>query len=233
MKTLTDVLESSMTSLYESIFDTFDDEGNVTTDSSELIKQEIIDWINENCRDCKIIFDDKKTEDGKYIVNCDNVYIFNKNITSLTNGQFIWGNITGTFSCFGCKQLKSLKGAPKYVGEWFDCHECDNLISLEGAPERVGDWFDCNSCKQLKSLKGAPKRVEGIFDCSWCISLKSLKGAPEIVKSTFDCGDCEKLTSLKGAPKRVEGNFFCTNCGDNFSKEYVKKVSDVKGEIIC
>ena len=66
-----------MKTLYESIFDTFDDEGNVTTDSSELIKQEIINWIKENYRDCKITFDKKQTRDGKYIVNISNVKIKN------------------------------------------------------------------------------------------------------------------------------------------------------------
>ena len=144
MKTLTDVLESSMTSLYESIFDTFDDEGNVTTDSSEFIKQGIIDWIKENYHDCKITFDKKQTRDGKYIVNSiSNVIIKNDDLEHLTNGQFVWGIVKGLFDCSESK-IQSLEGAPVKVGQSFDCSDCKSLKSLKGVPKEVGWGYYCS-----------------------------------------------------------------------------------------
>ena len=95
----------------------------------------------------------------------------------------------------------------------------------------IKDYFYCTNCNSLKSLEGAPKEVGGDFICFNCKSLTSLEGAPKEVGGNFDCGYCDSLTSLEGAPKEVRGDFYCYHCKGEFTKEDVKKVSNVKGTI--
>ena len=76
---------------------------------------------------------------------------------------------------------------------------------------KVGGMFDCYACKNLKSLEGAPKEVDGDFNCSYCDSLKS----------------------LDGAPKEIGGTFYCFNCAGQFTEDDVKKISNIKNNIIC
>ena len=73
--------------------------------------------------------------------------------------------------------------------------------------------------------------VDGDFDCSDCKSLKSLEGAPKEVEN-FSCTNCTSLKSLEGASKEVYGDFLCSYCGIKFTTDDVKKVSNVKGNII-
>ena len=51
------------------------------------------------------------------------------------------------------------------------------------------------------------------------------------VKGNFNYSYCPSLTSLEGAPKNVGKNFYCHDCAEKFTKEYVKRISNVKGEI--
>ena len=130
-------------------------------------KKIIENWIESN-----YVFRGKLSISDDFVVDCDRYdYVKNKSITSLTNGLFRWGKVSGNF----------------------DCSECDNLTSLEGAPEKVGESFDCSDCESLKSLKGAPKEVGRMFDCSNCENLKSLKGAPKKVGLEFFCANCKNL----------------------------------------
>ena len=87
--------------------------------------------------------------------------------------------------------------------------------------------------KSLKSLEGAPKEVGKNFNCSYCPSLESINGAPEKVGLSFSCNNCRLLKSLEGAPKEVEGDFGCSHCKIKFTKDDVKKVSNVKRKIVC
>ena len=105
----------------------------------------------------------------------------------------------------------------------------NKLTSLEGCPKEIDGKFDCSG-NNLTSLEGAPEIVKGDFNCV-VNYLTSLEGAPEIVKGDFDCTD-NKLTSLKGAPEKVYGWFYCGKNSKKFTDEDVRKVSDVKGEII-
>ena len=73
--------------------------------------------------------------------------------------------------------------------------------------------------------------VGGDFNCSYCYSLTSLEGAPKEVGGVFYCDNCKSLTSLEGAPKEVGSSFGCGHCRVNFSKEDVKNISNVKGNI--
>ena len=42
--------------------------------------------------------------------------------------------VTGSFDCWDCSNLTSLKGAPKIVNGYFRCHHCDNLETLLHIP---------------------------------------------------------------------------------------------------
>ena len=193
--------------IIESIFDIDDNIDNI----DESIKDQIKQFLNDNFKNAsKYKISEKPNKDGKFEVSSNSdVRVKNKQITSLTNGLFIWTNIKGDFIC----------------------NHCNSLISLEGAPEEVSGNFDCFSCHLLPSLEGAPKEVGGDFSCEWCNSLISLKGAPKEVSGNFVCYNCKSLTSLEGAPEKVGGGFYCVKCGRYFTQEDVKKVSNVKRDI--
>ena len=138
--------------------------------------------------------------DGDLDRNIVNAFISEDNDGFTIN----FGKITGDFICSSLG-LKSLKGAPTEVGEWFDCSH-NKLTSLEGAPQKVGKKFECSN-NQLTSLKGAPQEVDRDFYCNRN-HLTSLEGAPKKVGGNFECSN-NQLTSLKGAPKKVGGGFWC------------------------
>ena len=173
-----------MKSLRESLLD-----DNLVEKPDKMIKDEIKSFLKENY-DGLIKISKKPNAVGKYEVSSTkNIRVKNYNITSLTNGMFIWSTVDGYFDCNYCRSLKSLEGAPKEVGKGFRCSNCNSLKSLEGAPEKVGWGFYCHSCNSLKSLEGAPKEVGR--------------------------------------------NFHCYDCAGKFTKEDVKKISNVKGAIMC
>ena len=221
-----------MKTLRESLLD-----DNLVRDADEMIiKDEIESFLKENYDYINymgaIKISNKPNKDCKYEVSSiTDIGVKNKNITSLTNGMFVWTVVNGDFRCYECNSLISLKGAPEKVGGTFDCSDCQSLISLEGAPKEVGGDFYCSGCEYLTSLEGAPKKVSRCFTCSGCNVLTSLKGAPKEVGGAFYCLYCRHLNSLKGAPKKVGGDFNCYGCAGKFTVEDVKKVSNVRGEI--
>ena len=175
-----------MKSLYESILDVEDNIDNM----DESIKDQIKQFLNNNFKNaskCKI--SEKPNKDGKFEVwSNGGIEVKNPQITSLTNGLFIWTNIKEYFFCIYCNLLKTLKGAPKEVGGSFMCHNCTSLTSLEGAPEKVGGDFRCSSCASLQSLEGAPKEVGRTFCCVDC-------------GSKFTQEDVKKVSNVKGRIK--------------------------------
>ena len=199
----------------------------------EAIFEVIEEFLKENYNG-KWIISKKPNKDGLYEVSSnENIKVKNTNITSLTNGLFIWTSVKGNFNCSGCKSLKTLEGAPEEVEGDFSCYDCNLLKTLEGSPKEVGGYFSCYDCNLLKTLKGAPEDVEGGFYCSYCEELKSLKGAPEYVGGNFSCHSCNLLKTLDGAPEEVGGDFSCFNCGKVFSEDDIKKVSNINGNIYC
>lgn len=184
--------------------------------SDDFIINDIIDWIKEHysLAGGKLSVSKKPNKNGKYVVNYTDTVAFKHHkfgdAESITNGNFVWGTVKGSFHCTNLRGLESLEDCPRKVGKVFNCGENDNLISLEGAPEYIGGAFRCDGCKNLKTLKGVPEKIGGDF---YCIG-------------------CSKITSLEGAPKEVGGDFYCYNCGKDFDKAYISKFSDIKGEII-
>ncbi len=43
----------------------------------------------------------------------------------------------------------------------FDCWDCSNLTSLKGAPKEVGGFFNCSRCKSLKSTDLPTTKIKG------------------------------------------------------------------------
>jgi hypothetical protein len=62
------------------------------------------------------------------------------------------------------KSIRSLKGSPKTVSGAFICIKC-KLRTLEGAPIYVGTYFDCSGIDDLESLEGAPQYIGNNFYC--------------------------------------------------------------------
>ena len=107
---------------------------------------------------------------------------------------------------------KSLKKFPSFikfgkVSGNFICRDND-LISLEGSPTVVGGNFSCSGNK-LTSLEGCPITVGNNF---WCRN--------------------NELDNLKGCPTTVGGSFYCDNNKIKFTKEEVRALCNVKGNIL-
>ena len=203
------------------------DKGN-----EDIIRVEIGSFLSDNyiCNG-EFTISDKPNKDGLYEVSSDSyVEVKNKNITSLTNGKFIFTKIDGSFHCDNCGKIEQLTGGPKKVRYVFNCTNCVSLKSLEGAPETVGGDFFCDYCTDLKSLKGCPKKIDGYFDCHTCTSLESLEGALKKIEGSFYCYNCTNLKSLKGAPKYVGRHFDCSGCNITSFKDAPKYVG---GNFTC
>lgn len=140
--------------------------------------------------------------DGSIDVN-GNVFLYGKGLRKL---PLRFNYVSGYFNCCFNK-LKSLKGAPKKIGDDFSCYK-NKLVLLEGAPKEVGGHFHCQFNK-LISLKGAPLKVGGHFHC-------------------FD----NRLKTLEGAPKKVGGHFECfnniTKLDYNSYKKSIERINKIK-----
>ena len=81
----------------------------------------------------------------------------------LTNGTFRWHRIDYDFSCTS-RGLKSLEGAPDYVGGNFYCM-ANNITNLIGCPRIIAGSCYLNNNFHLETLEGGPERVSGDFNC--------------------------------------------------------------------
>lgn len=192
----------------------------------------------------------KDNGDGTYDVEVGDIVIPK---FAVKNGKLLikFKKVSSSFYCSGL-QLNSLEGCPEIVGGKFVCRN-NNLYSLKYAPTTVGSHFVCDY-NNIKSLKHSPVTVGGNFLCDDNI-LVDLEGAPKKTR-TFDCSN-NNLVSLKGAPKHVDGYFDCRwnnlssnkslddipkiingnlYCGGNeyiHDEEYVRNISDIRGNFIC
>lgn len=206
--------------LIESIFDVIDSADVKPNKLSEdEIKDAIESFLKDNCNILGQIKIQNKDKDDLYIVDVHgSVQYINKKRQDLTGGLFKFGEVSGTFSCIQCKNLESLKGAPRKCA-MFKCSGCAKLKSLEYAPNCVN--ILCDDCKNLESLKGVPQ-VCWTFNCSGCTKLKNLKGAP-VKCMDFNCSNCTSLKNLDDAPDCAV--FTCYNIGCKLkTKEIEKKV---------
>lgn len=63
------------------------------------------------------------------------------------------------------------------------------------------------------------------------MALKTIPVNFGVVTGHFAC-DTNQLTSLDGAPKEVGGNFYCHDNAKQFTRTYVKSISNVSGKIL-
>ena len=132
-----------MKTLYESLLDSEDEIFGDTTDA--IKKRDIEQFLKKNYEFTgKYDISDKPNKDGKFVVNAYCGVRANANITTLTNGDFVFGIAEYGFNCWRCEKLTSLEGAPEVTNAFF-CQNCSSLTSLKGAPEEVND-FDCGGC---------------------------------------------------------------------------------------
>ena len=184
---------------------------NRSIDADSNIKEEILSFLSNTYSTSKDNQYSVYKYKDKWIVDSRrSLTVGDYNISYLTNGLFEFGDINGNFDCGRCKNLKSLKGGPKYVAGYFDCSKCKNLTSLEGAPVKVNGYFSCISCAKIINLKGSPKYAYDFY-CNFCDSLISLEGGPVKVSGIFSCESCKNLKSLEGSPK-YNLLFNCSNC---------------------
>ena len=84
---------------------------------------------------------------------------------------------------------------------------------------------------EFKELPYKFRIVIGYFDIGCNSNLTSLKNCPDHVGDFFSCSLCPQLDSLEGCPKKIGGGFLCYNCKGIFTKEEVKSLCEVKGDI--
>ena len=184
----------------------------------------------------------------KYIdgyVQINNLYL--KEIPEILNGVHIKGDfdvsfnvlkslnnspvkVDGAFKCMYNRNLKSLLGGPKEVGNII-VHNCslgdlngfpkinkanghvdissNRLTSLVGLPTIVVGKLSIYNNPGLKTLAGCPELVRGDFEALW-LPITNCIGGPKYVGGDLYLYDTE-INSLEGFPKEVHGNVFLGN----------------------
>ena len=184
----------------------------------------------------------------KYIdgyVQINNLFL--KEIPEILNGVHIKGDfdvsfnvlkslnnspvkVDGAFKCMYNRNLKSLLGGPKEVGNII-VHNCslgdlngfpkinkanghvdissNRLTSLVGLPTIVVGKLSIYNNPGLKTLAGCPELVRGDFEALW-LPITNCIGGPKYVGGDLYLYDTE-INSLEGFPKEVNGNVFLGN----------------------
>ena len=184
----------------------------------------------------------------KYIdgyVQINNLFL--KEIPEILNGVHIKGDfdvsfnvlkslnnspvkVDGAFKCMYNRNLKSLLGGPKEVGNII-VHNCslgdlngfpkinkanghvdissNRLTSLVGLPTIVVGKLSIYNNPGLKTLAGCPELVRGDFEALW-LPITNCIGGPKYVGGDLYLYDTE-INSLEGFPKEVSGNVYLGN----------------------
>jgi len=178
-------------------------------------------------------------------VNLSNLYL--KEIPEILNGVHIKGDfdvsfnvlkslnnspvkVDGAFKCMYNRNLKSLLGGPKEVGNII-VHNCslgdlngfpkikkanghvdvsgNRLTSLVGLPKIVVGKLSIYNNPGLKTLNGCSEHIKGDFEALW-LSITNCIGGPKYVGGDLYLHDTE-INSLEGFPKEVTGNVYLGN----------------------
>ena len=173
--------------------------------------------------------------------------LFFKEIPEILNGVHIKGDfdvsfnvlkslnnspvkVDGAFKCMYNRNLKSLLGAPKEVGNII-VHNCslgdlngfpkinkanghvdissNRLTSLVGLPTIVVGKLSIYNNPGLKTLAGCPELVRGDFEALW-LPITNCIGGPKYISGDLYLHDTE-INSLEGFPKEVTGNVYLGN----------------------
>ena len=170
-----------------SILDDIEDQ---IENTDEFIKNSITKWIKNNVetiKENKLNFDFNMTP---ITVNYDGDIVFKTNITSLTNGNFQWGEVDGNFFCCDCLNLKSLKGTAENISGNYYCVNCHSL-SLDNVSEKIKEKvvFNCEECenygftldKEDETIKDhLPKSYVKINDKYNCVTPEFLEKVKDV-----------------------------------------------------
>jgi hypothetical protein len=77
-----------------------------------------------------------------------------------------FGEVSGHFDMFGTN-ITSLVGFPVFIGRDFICSGCKNLTSIKYAPRFIGGGFYIHDTS-IKSLTGVDKVIKHISGMCWC-----------------------------------------------------------------
>ena len=94
----------------------------------------------------------------------------------------------------------------------------------------------------LISLRGCPRKIGGFFSCGYNL-ITSFTGGPEeiLISSTYSRGNSgygyaasnlKKLVSIEGLAKTINGNLWMIDNRNFFTEEEIRKISNIKGEVI-
>lgn len=209
MKNLIDYINETIN---ESVLSDIEDTLSVSND--DLAAELITNWIKENwlCEGKPTV----KFEGDTRVVDFDG-RVTHPKTGEITNGLFVWGNITGDFiynvvDTETQKNTKSLLelGLPRKVGGQFILMNFKKVTTLEGCPTECED-FRIKGFTKLTSLKGCPKIVKDYFAISQCNALKGLDYLPEHIGGHIDINWNPNLLSIDGlssVTNVVNGNLF-------------------------
>lgn len=220
-------------------------------------KDKIIDFLNRhyllNENPIKGMLDwiEITKEGNKNVVNVKKGQLILRRTQNLAlvpaGGLFTFGEVK-EFIIEGCKNLKTLKGAPQkcnffvidacpmiedltYIPKQIhELHitDCKNLTSLDEFPN-ICDTVILADLPKLTSLEGLPKYMKGSVAIENCNGLTNFVGAPKSVGKDFDCMWCDNLVSLEGVPQEVGKDFLVVRCG---FKEYDYFPNSIGGKFV-
>lgn len=119
-----------------------DDTLSVTSDDlrREAVKKFIKEYYDVVAPGAKISA--KPNKDDKFEVSARGLtrikHDKKKELTSITNGDFVWTKVDGGFDISYMPNLETLEGMPKEIGGSLWMNSCPKLKSLDGFPEKVG-----------------------------------------------------------------------------------------------
>lgn len=114
--------------------------------------------------------------------------------------------VDGSFGIWGV-EIKSLEGAPEYIGKEFYLGKCDALRNFMKCGIKTCGGVYLESCANIESLRGFPKIVNGNVFINTCEKIKSIVGLPKIVNGDFELS-CNKIPNLIGMPRTINGDLY-------------------------
>ena len=119
-----------------------DDTLSVTSDDirREAVKKFLKEYYDIAAPGAKISY--KPNKDDKLEVSARGLvrikYDKRKELTSITNGDFVWTKVDGGFDISYMDNLETLEGMPREIGGSLWMNHCPKLKSLDGFPEKIG-----------------------------------------------------------------------------------------------
>ena len=142
MKTIIELYEASIldNTISEASLLDIDDTLSVTND--DLRRKAVEEFIEDNYIAPCVKISNKPNKDGKFEVSTKGLVRVHpykkKELTSITNGDFVWTKVGGGFDISWMDNLETLEGMPREIGYSLWLNQCPKLKSLDGFPEKVG-----------------------------------------------------------------------------------------------